>query len=267
MHRKPSDNRNRLLALLLGGVFIAAVIAATLTLWQPKQTQIAPAPPVVQTLPVAKPEQPVIAFDAAGTGTVSSDLNEKRKAEFGLDKGVDLIVRADETLKVGDTTVPMQEILDRIRLQKGDIVEKNIRGAGSADPAASKDLLLPSSATGNAYGIYVVQPADNIWNVHFRFLRDYLQHRGIRLSAASDEPQRNGSSSGVGKILKFSESMVHIYNLREKKLDVDLNLIHPLTKIVIFDMAQVFSLLGQMDFDHVNHIQFDGKMLWIPAKQ
>jgi hypothetical protein len=131
--------------------------------------------------------------------------------------------------------------------------------SGTTQPATSNQ--------GNAYGIYVVQPTDNIWNVHFRFLKDYFQQRGVRLSSAADEPRRSGSSSGVGKILKFSETMVHIYNLRDKKLDVDLNLIHPLTKIVIFDMGQVFSLLDQIDYAHVNHIQFDGKTLWIPAKQ
>jgi hypothetical protein len=264
MQRKPFDTRNRLIALLLGIIFIAAVIFAALTLWQRKQPPIAPAPPVMETMPVAKPEQPVVAFDVTGTGEISGDSTEKRKSELGLDEAVDLIVRPDETLKIGGTTVPMQEILDRIRLQKGDIVEKSIRDGG--EPSTPKDHL-SSPKQGDAYGIYVVRPSDNIWNVHFRFLRDFFQHRGIRLSAASDEPDRHGSSSGVGKILKFSESMVTIYNLREKKLDTDLNLIHPLTKIVIFDMSQIFSLLIQIDYDHVNHIQYDGKTLWIPAKQ
>lgn len=266
MRPKQSDNRNRLLAPLVGGVFIAAVIAAALTLWDRKQAEIPPAPSTTVTgaVPAPLPEKPVIAYDTGDIGEGSGELTEKRKAEFMLDKGVDLIVRADETLKIGDTTVPMQEILDRIRLQRGDIVEKNVPGA--ADPAQPRDRPL-SAQQADAYGIYVVQPGDNIWNVHFRFLRDYFHQRGLRLSPAADEPNRNGSSSGVGKILKFSESMVHIYNLREKKLDTDLDLIHPLTKIVIFDMAQVFSLLDQIDYEHVNHIQFDGKTLWLPAKQ
>ncbi|MFH0725068.1 MAG: hypothetical protein V2B19_01705 [Pseudomonadota bacterium] len=264
MFRNPFDTRKRRLTLLIMGIFTAAVIAAALTLWQRKQPPTASVPPVVESTPVPKPEPPVVAFDATGDGEISGDSTEKRKAEFGFDKGIDLIVRPDETLKIGDTTVPMQEILDRIRLQKGDIVEKSIQGANESSASGSRPT---DPKRADAYGIYVVQPADNIWNVHFRFLRDFFQHRGIRLSPASDEPDRHGASSGVGKILKFSESMVTIYNLREKKLDVDLNLIHPLTKIVIFDMKQTFSLLGQIDYDHVNHIQYDGKTLWIPSKQ
>jgi hypothetical protein len=258
MRPKRSDTRNRLLMLLAGVVFIAAVVMAALSLWHRKQVEQPPSPlTVAGTPPAPVLEPPVIVYDTTGAGKGSSDLTEKRKAEFGVDKGVDLIVRADETLKIGDTTVPMQEILDRIHLKKGDIVEKDVPGATGA----------PTSKQGDAYGIYVVQPADNIWNVHFRFLKDYFQQRGIRLSSVADEPNRSGSSSGVGKILKFSETMVHIYNLREKKLEVDLNLIHPLTKVVIFDMGRVFSLLDQIDYAHVNHIQFDGKTLWIPAKQ
>ena len=100
-----------------------------------------------------------------------------------------------------------------------------------------------------------------------KFLQDYFKNRGVSLSPASDEATANGSSSGVGKLLKFSENMVYIYNVRDRKLAVDLNLIHPLTKVVVFDMGRVFSLLDQIDFERVNRIEFDGDIIWIPAKQ
>jgi len=131
----------------------------------------------------------------------------------------------------------------------------------STDPAQI------DAAKEDAYGIYIVQAGDNIWNIHFQFLKDYFDHRGIALSPLADEPNRRGSSSGIGKLLKFSENMVYIYNVRERKIDVDLNLIHPLSKIVVFKMKQVFTLLDGIDYGRVNRIQFDGETLWIPANQ
>jgi hypothetical protein len=71
----------------------------------------------------------------------------------------------------------------------------------------------------------------------------------------------------VGKLLKFSENIVYIYNLREHKIDVNLSLIHPLSKIIVFKMKQVFTLLDGIDYERVNRIQFDGEKLWIPANQ
>jgi len=183
-------------------------------------------------------------------------LMQERKSEFGVRKGVDLIVKSSETLKIGDTTVSMNEIFEKIRLKKGGIVEKDIqRGISENNP----DL--------QVYGVYLVQRGDNIWNIHFKFLREYFGNKGVTLSPVSDEPTRSGRSSGVGKLLKFSENMVYIYNLREKEFEADLNTLQPNSKIVIFNMREVFALLDQIDFQQVNHIQFDGETLWIPALQ
>jgi len=98
-------------------------------------------------------------------------------------------------------------------------------------------------------------------------MKDYFQHKGVLLEPQSDEPDKKGVSSGMGKILKFSEHMVYIYNIKERKLDIDLDLLYPLSKIVIFNMGEVFSLLDQVDYEHVNQIQYDGETIWIPAEQ
>jgi len=180
-------------------------------------------------------------------------LMEQRKEAYSINKGVDIIVKSDETLKIGDAKVPMQEIIDQIQMEKGDIVEKDV--AGKTDGVQGD------------YGIYIVQPGDNIWNIHFRFLKDHFDHKGVAISPLADEPNRDGFSSGVGKLLKFSENMVYIYNIREHKLDFNLNLIHPLSKIVVYNMAQVFALLNQIDYENVNRIEFDGDTIWIPAIQ
>jgi hypothetical protein len=98
-------------------------------------------------------------------------------------------------------------------------------------------------------------------------MKDYFQHKGVLLEPQSDEPDKKGVSSGMGKILKFSEHMVYIYNIKERKLDIDLDLLYPLSKIVIFNMGEVFSLLDQIDYERVNQIQYDGETIWIPAEQ
>ena len=179
---------------------------------------------------------------------------DKRKADYGIDKGVDMIVRSDETLKIGDETVSMKELHDKIRLKEGGVIE--------ADIGADGETVRPS-----AYGIHVVQKGDNIWNIHFKLLRDYFVHKGIALSPQSDEPDPRGYSSGVGKMLKFSENMVYIYQVRERRFSTDLNLIRPLSKIVVYNMDRIFTLLDRIDVSRVNRIQFDGENLWIPADQ
>ncbi|MCP4722868.1 MAG: hypothetical protein GY860_25735, partial [Desulfobacteraceae bacterium] len=88
-----------------------------------------------------------------------------------------------------------------------------------------------------------------------------------QVASKADEPGNLGFSSGVGKILKFSETMVIIYNLIEKKVVEDINLLEPLSKIVVYNMDAVFTLLEEINYDNVDRIQFDGKNIWIPAKK
>jgi len=364
----PSTEPNRGGRYTILIVALCVVLAAVFILLQllPKresqQKDVVKAPVAQQTPPVPTREKPVIDYEKLQEDETYESVMEQRKAEYGLDEGVDFIAKPDEILKIGETTISMQEILEKIRLQKGELFEKDlgepidlqklqqrrverIRKLAAAeasfvelekrlaempedDPlrqqlveqhlklareaklfrryansiaaiaeavkqtaegneemrSAARDRLynlkmekkrleeeleIPGVPTGpaEAYGIYVVRSGDNIWNIHFRFLKDYFDHRNIELSPLADEPDTKGFSSGVGKILKFSENMVYIYNLRERKLDVDLNLLQPMSKIVVFNMAEVFSLLDPIDYTAVNRIKFDGDTLWIPAEQ
>ena len=181
-------------------------------------------------------------------------LMDQRKAALGFDKGVDMIVQSDESVKIGDTTVSMQEIREKIRLQRGAIIEREIGAQGGDRPEAQIET----------FGVHVVQPNENIWNIHFQFLKDYFTHRGVTLSPLADEPNRQGSSSGIGKILKFSESIVYIYNVSKRELDTDLNLIEPNSKIVVYSMKDVFALLDQIDYTNIDRIHFDGETIWLP---
>ncbi len=282
---------------------------------------------------------PVIDYNKLDQDQQLKTLIDQRKEAFGIQKGVDLIVKSDESLKVGDITVPMQEILDEIHLKEGDIIEKDIlKDARAAIPkqiqpesakvlqteaSTDKKVIIPkdvpatvlkrvqpdtpkalqTEASGDkkvitqkagptpiendiktkidekqryskpatilgqkVFGIHVVRRGENIWNLHFQILRDYFARRELPVSIRADEPISNGTSTGIGKLLKFSENLVYIYNLRERRLAIDLNLIHPLEKIVIYNMVRVFELLDQINFSNIDHIQFDGEVIWIPTE-
>jgi len=181
-----------------------------------------------------------------------SALMKERKQKYGINDGIDMIVKSDESLRVGDQTVSMEEIVDETRLQRGELVEKDMRKLSRLLNSKSED-----------FGIHVVLSGENIWNIHFALLKNYFMHKQISLPALADEPGKNGYSSGVGKILKFSEKMVYIYNVKKRKLESDINQIQPLSKIVVYNMAEVFSLLDPIDYSNVQQIRFDGETIWM----
>ncbi|MBW2107345.1 MAG: hypothetical protein JRI36_01590 [Deltaproteobacteria bacterium] len=211
--------------------------------------------PAEQTRPTPMEPETVIDFGKIQKheDKALAELMKERKAPYGVDKSLDMIVKSDESIKVGGKTVPMKKILDQVRLSNGEILETDLESGRAKEERRD-------------YGIHVVQPNENIWDIHFKLLRDYYDHKGIHVSPLADEPDRGGRSSGVGKILKFSEHMVHIYNLKEHKLESDLDQIYPLTKIVIYNMSDIFALLDRIDYTDIQRIEFDGETLWLPAQ-
>lgn len=254
MPKKNVAISNKIAVIIIICAISAAIAAAGLFLMQKKLTG-----PVEKNLSekvhVPIKSQPVIDYNKLEKDKELQILTQKRKTKYGVEKSVDIIVKSDESLKIGDSIVPMQEILDKIRIKSGDIIEKDIEGA-----------TLPDGRI-RAFGIYVVKPEDNIWNIHFKFLKDYFDHKGVALAPLADEPDRKGFSSGIGKILKFSEKIVTIYNIKERKIAVNLNLIYPLSKVVVYNMDRIFALLDRIDYNNANHIQFDGETLWIHIDQ
>lgn len=240
---------NKSLKILIICAVAVATASTGLWLWQ-KQNKAHLSGQIAEKAYMPVKPQPVINYNKL------QDITKKRKAKYGLKKGVDIIVRSDESFKVGELTVSMQEIQDKIRLKSGDIIEKDIK-PGKIAPNNSIE----------EFGIYVVHSRDNLWAIHFKFLKDYFDRKDIAISSLADEPDSFGYSSGVGKLLKFSEKTVCIYNLKEGKLDVDINLIFPLSKIVVYNMSRIFALLDHIDYQHVNKIQFDGETIWIPAER
>jgi len=250
MPKKNVAISNKIAVIIIICAITAAIAVVGLFLMQKKLTK-----PVEKNLSkkvhVPIKSQPVIDYNKLEKDKETQILTQKRKIEYGIEKSLDIIVKSNESLKIGDSVVPMQEILDKIRIKSGDIVEKDIGG-----------LNLPDDRI-RAFGIYVVKPEDNIWNIHFKFLKDYFDHKGVALAPLADEPDRKGFSSGVGKILKFSEKIVTIYNIKEGKIAVNLNLINPLSKVVVYNMDRIFAFLDRIDYNNANRIQFDGETLWI----
>jgi len=296
-------------------------------------------------------------------------LMNKRKKTFGINKSLDLIVKPDEKVQVGDNVAPIKKISERLQLDQGKIIENNIDEPfqqtdknispsrqnnavfemqrtqnakkittkkqvsnnlnqpipkksipieldspeniqdnqahpipgysfiGKSDTKIKKiisaiskknqanilnapsvgadsletqlDIYPPRSPkpyeTSTYLGIRVVQPGTNIWEIHFSLLKEYFHHKGVTLSPHADEPRNNGESSGIGKILKFSEQLVNIYNLQTQTFEHNLNVIQPLSVIVIYNMSEIFGILDDIDYSVIDRIEFDGESLWIPS--
>ena len=232
-------------------------------------------------MPPTKPSKGVIEFqppgkketaDSSGKEAAAS-LMDKRKVRFGVEEKMDLIARSDETVQIGEFTVPMEKIREQIKKESASAPKKP-----ESEAQKTKDETLrmergltpfpPEPEDGkdkvSLYGIYVVKPGDNIWNIHFNLLKHFFEKKRIRLPPMADEPQPDGCSTGVGRVLKFSEKMVHIYNLLDGRLEDNLDVIRPLTKIVVYNMEHLFELFDKVEPDVLNRVEYDGQTLWLP---
>jgi hypothetical protein len=236
-------------------VLVVVAIFALFRYWPSDLAPPAPevAPPTAAD-PAGSPPPRVLELDQLPSDPALQSLMADRKAQFEVGESLDIIARSDEEVRIGEHVISMRELQEQIKLQQGEIAEQ---------PIGPDDQALPGKL--EMFGIYVVQPGDNLWNIHFRLLQDYFRHQGVQIPPRADEPRPGGTSSGVGKLLKFSENIVHIYNLKEKQFSADLDLIEPRSKIVVYNMTHVFSLLDQIDYRNVDRIQFDGDTLWLPS--
>lgn len=240
--------------LVFGLLLICLILISIVAL---ESDRFLPAPQTVTSKPDQRfsvAQSPVFDYGALGGDKEAKELMEDRKAKYNIENSVDMIVRSDETLKINNKTIRMRDIIEKAKLVKGEIVESDLmqNQEGLSDDKTE-------------YGIYVVHPRDNIWNIHYNLLKDYFGKKGVTLGPGADRPRPDGKSSGVGKLLKFSEKMVYIYNIDEKKIDTEIHLIQPLSKIVVYNMKEIFTLLEGIDYSQVDQIQFDGENLWMSA--
>ncbi len=175
----------------------------------------------------------------------------RRKEQLGLKEGVEGVVKEEESIKVGGKTVPMSRIAAKIRSSQHQVKEESL-GKGRTVTKRPSQL----------YGVYVVKPGDNLWNIHFRVLREYFGSRGIKVSKKADEPNERGISSGVGRILKYAERMVFIYSCKTDELCDNLDVIHANDKVVVFNMTEIDKVLRQLDAEKIKKIHFDGTNIY-----
>jgi len=182
----------------------------------------------------------------------SPPLQDQAREKIAMEKSFDRIVSSDEIFTIGDVTISMRNIIEKSFLKKRKIFEERIDGTGQT-----------TQETIQRYGIYIVKPGDNLWNIHFAIVQEYFKSKGLALSRTADEPVENHASSGLGKVLKFSEQLVTIYNIMEERVDENIDLLEPLSKIVVYNINEVFALLKKIDYKNMDKIRFDGETIWI----
>jgi hypothetical protein len=206
----------------------------------------APAPsqqgPVVDVTPEAQGEEPAL----------PSSEQVQRKEPYGLEKSLDAVVRSDESIKLGDKTVPIAELERKLVVQG--------RGALLDKPLGQKQAV-------TAWGVHAVRTGDSLWKIHYALLREYLTHRGQNLPSHADQPTRQGGSSGVGKVLKFAEHMVGVYNLKTGQMSRDLDLLESGEKVVVFNLSEIFDQLAQIEPQDLNGVMYDGRVLLFPQRE
>ena len=176
----------------------------------------------------------------------------ERMEPYGVRHSLDAVVRSDESIKVGDTTISMAELEKNLVVgQRGEILEKRL------DKDAARKRI-------TAWGVYLVRQDQNLWNIHYRLLREYLASQGVKLAPDADEPLPTGKSSGVGKILKFAEHMVGVYNIKTKSMSSNLNHLEPGRKVVVFNLSEIFSQLAKIDPRDLSGVMYDGRVLLFP---
>lgn len=191
----------------------------------------------------------VVTIMPEGGDAASQQEQALRKKPYGLDKSLDVVVRSDEVLKVDGKIVPMSEMERKL------VVEQ--RGEMLDSPLGKPRRI-------SAWGVHMVRPGENLWGIHFHLLSEFLASRGVTLQKTSDQPMPNGRSTGVGKILKFAEHMVGVYNVKTGHMSDDLNQLEPGVKMVIFNLSEIFEQLAKIDPKDLSGVMYDGRVLLFP---
>ncbi len=198
------------------------------------------------------------AADSGASGKAAADSGASGRAAADAGASGKTLADAGASGKTGENAFKLDSALSFKKIGELELLRDHL--------ALQLEMALGIEKEPDMFGVYVVKRNDNIWNIHFAFLKDYFENKGVSISPVADEPENGGKSSGVGKILKFAERIVYIYNIRERKLDVNLDLISPKSKIVVFRMEEIFAFLDELNLETVDRIRFDGENIWIPAE-
>lgn len=211
--------------------------------------------------PAPKPSQhgttveigPGQAGSTQSTGASAQSAEQaQRKAPYGLKHSVDVVVRSDESIKVGGVEVSVAELERSLVVGKrGQVLERSLGRNGDV----------------TTWGVHLVRQKENLWNIHYRLLAEFLANRGMELPPDADEPTASGQSSGVGKILKFAEHMVGVYNLKTRAMSQKLDVLEPGGKVVIFNLSEIFEQLSKIEPHNLKGVMYDGRVLLFPGSE
>lgn len=175
---------------------------------------------------------------------------EERFRAFHMRESIDHIVRKEEPFEIGGKTWRLDDILGK--LADGDQMRELIpfiqeKPIGPSIRRPIQESLAPHLRPDRYYGVRVVRPSENIWTIHYGIFREYMKRRGIEIAPAADRPLADGRSSGVGRLLKFMEHIVLVYNTETNRMVQDLHMIHPSIVIIFFNISDLFAAFDQLN--------------------
>ncbi|MEJ5364337.1 MAG: hypothetical protein WHS86_04490 [Desulfosoma sp.] len=216
-----------------------------------------PAPPPLAASPPPYPDVPPQASQ------------DQRKEAFGLKSSVDHVVQSREPFNAHGRQWTVEEIQRRLAGRAGQgpsrTAEPNTLGDFVRKPAPGESTQGEQKRPTLYYGVRSVRPGENLWRIHYGVVREYFARRGIELPNRADQPRADGRSSGVGRILKFLEGIVYVYNTRENRLVEDLDLLYPNDLIVFFKISEVFQALDQVNAEELDAVRYLGPTLQVKA--
>lgn len=208
----------------------------TRTAPQQPEPQVATHPPLVRTIPKPDDDMTRELPPSPPLPQVPEETNqEQRKDAFGLTDSVDHVLLREEPFEVNGKTLTI------------DRIQSDLRGTqGQPGPAAAAQA---GGKESPYYAVRVVRPSENIWKIHFGIVREYLARRQVILPLNADQRLPGGRSSGVGRLLKFIESVVTVYNVNENRMEKNINVIYPDSIVIFFKISDLFKALDKLQSD------------------
>jgi len=215
----------------------------------------------------------------AARGPVAGDSGPEKDVLEGLVREVQQQLES----ALHATAVKRQEAL-RKAYDSADLLASNLRQqvcAPAAPQAAAPGVASAADATEAAgpssppnpeqagptyYGIRLVRPGENIWEIHYAVIREYFARRNLILPPAADERYPNGRSSGLARLLKFIEPLVSVYDLDNNCRQSNLNLIYPYHALVFFNISELFATLDQVQPEDLKELHFLSDRLWLKQR-
>jgi len=187
----------------------------------------------------------------------AESTQSQRKEAFGLKNSVDFIVRRDEPFEVSGKKRTIEQIQQQMHPE--DKKEEVLHPIQEVEigPSIRKPIVEEQGTKLPVfYAVRMVLPGENLWNIHFAVIQEYLARRQIFLGSTSDEPSPDGASSGIGRLLKFIEGVVFVYNLDQDRIEEDPNLIHPHAIVVFFKISDLFAALDQLQPEDLQRLRY-----------